>query len=245
MAARKLALPETADRIPGDARLEDFANAVAHDLQEPLRTISTCTELFLREMNVKDNGKVQAQFIRDGVARMSVLLEGLRAFALSGFEEPQPNLNLGQVVKDVLLDLQGAIGVSGAIVTVGPLPFVRANEKHLQRVLQNLIANAIKYRSQARLEIDVSAELLGTDCMIRITDNGVGIEPEYHEQIFVIFKRLHGREIPGVGIGLAICAKLIQATGGAIWVESKAGAGASFCFTVPAAAQPVRRAVAA
>jgi light-regulated signal transduction histidine kinase (bacteriophytochrome) len=225
---------QTDQLIRSNTRLEDFAYAVAHDLKEPLRTISMFTELLIEEGNLDSHGKMQAQFILDGVARMSALFEGLHAFAVSGFDEPGRPLDLGQAIAEVLQNLGHAIKTSGAVVTVDPLPVVQGNQKHLVRVFQNLIANAIKYRSQAPVEIHVTAERLGTDWIIKVRDNGIGIAPEHHERVFRLFKRLHGPATPGAGIGLAICRKIVEATGGAIWVEPAPGSGSIFCFTIAA-----------
>jgi PAS domain S-box-containing protein len=227
----KTALEES---VRADARLEDFANAVAHDLQEPLRTISMLTEMSVREAGLDEKRKFQAQLIEEAVQRMGSFLEGLRAFAMSGFDEHDTDLDLEGVVKEVRLNLGHAIAASKAAVTVGPLPFVQGNEKHLLRVVQNLIANAIKYRGAAPVEIHVSARERVGAWEIRVKDNGPGIARKHHKQIFGLFKRLHGREIPGAGIGLAICAKIIEGMGGAIWVESEVGSGSTFCFTLPA-----------
>src|SRR5580693_7871295 len=222
-----------------DARLEDFAYAVAHDLREPLRTISMFTEILIEEAQLDAHGKMQAQFIVDGVARMSALFEGLHAFAVSGFDDPAEPFDLAQAVGEVLQNLGHAIKTSGAIVTVDPLPIVQGNQRHLVRVFQNLIANAIKYRGDSAAEIHVTAERLGSEWIIKVRDNGIGIAPEDHERIFRLFKRLHGPETPGAGIGLAICRKIVEAMGGAIWVESAPGSGSIFCFTIAAESREI------
>lgn len=223
------------ETVRSNARLEDFAYAVAHDLREPLRTISMFSEILIEEADLDTCGRMQAQFIVDGVARMSALLEGLHAFALRGFDDPAEPFDLGHALAEVLQNLGHAIGKSGATVTVDPLPVVLGNEKHLVRVFQNLIANAIKYRSEAPVEIHVTAERLGPEWIVKVRDNGIGIAPEHHERVFGLFKRLHGPETPGAGIGLAICRKIVDAMGGTIWVESAPGSGSIFCFTIAVA----------
>ncbi len=220
--------------VRANARLEDFAYAVAHDLREPLRTISMFTELLIEEAELNERGKMHAEFVVAGIARMSALFEGLHAFATSGFDDPPQPFDLGHAVADVLRNLGHAIATTNAIVTVDPLPVVEGNEKHLVRVFQNLIANAIKYRSEAPVEIHVTAERLGAEWIIKVKDNGIGIAPEHYERVFGLFKRLHGPETPGAGIGLAICRKTIEAMGGAIWVEPARGSGSIFCFTIAA-----------
>ena len=234
-AARRHGRRQVDEIVRSNARLEDFAFAVAHDLREPLRTISMFTELLIEEANLDPRGKMQAQFIVDSVARMSALFEGLHSFAVRGFDDPAEPFELGHALADVLQDLGHAIKKSGATVTVDPMPFVLGNEKHLVRIFQNLIVNAIKYRSEAPVEIHVTAERLGAEWIVKVRDNGIGIAPEHHERVFGLFKRLQGPETPGAGIGLAICRKIVDAMGGAIWVEPAPGTGSIFCFTIAAA----------
>jgi PAS domain S-box-containing protein len=226
---------QTDELVRSNARLAEFAHAVAHDLREPLRTISVFTELLVNEAESDAQRKEFARFIVEGTTRMSALLEGLLTSAVHGFNDPLQPVDLTHLLMDVLQDLGYAIATSNATVTVGPLPFVHGNSEQLARVFQNLIANAIKYRAEAPVKIHVSAEQLGPDWVIKVEDNGIGIAAEQHESVFALFKRLHGPEIPGAGIGLAVCRKLIQAMGGSIWVESEPGAGSTFCFTVAAA----------
>jgi chemotaxis family two-component system sensor kinase Cph1 len=133
----------------------------------------------------------------------------------------------------VLLNLQAAIAESGAIVTSGPLPTVAAEEVMLMQLFQNLISNSIKYRGEETPRIHVSAERGAEGWMFSVRDNGIGIDPQYADRVFGMFKRLHGSEVPGTGIGLAICKKVVERQGGRIWVESEAGHGATFKFTVP------------
>ncbi len=193
------------------------------------------TKLLLDQPDIGANGRQKGQFIVDGVKRMSALFEGLHAFAVSGFEDLAKPLDLHRIVADVLANLGHAIKTSNATFIVDPLPMALGNEQHLTRVFQNLIANAINYRSQAPVKIRITAEQLGAEWIVKIQDNGVGIAAEYREQVFGLFKRLHGPENPGAGIGLAICKKIVEAMGGTIWVESEVGFGSTFCFTVPAA----------
>jgi PAS domain S-box-containing protein len=233
-AAREQELRQNEALVRCNAELEDLAYAVAHDFREPLRTVSMFTQLLVKKAELDPHGKLLAQFVVDGVTRMSELFEGLHAFAVRGFDDPPRPVDLGAVVAEVLQNLGHAITTSDAIVTVDPLPFVQGSEKHLQRVFQNLIVNAIKYRSDAPVEIHVTAERLGSDWIIRVKDNGIGIAPEHCETVFGLLKRLHGPEIPGAGIGLAICRKIIEAMGGAIWVNSEPGSGSNFCFTIAA-----------
>jgi PAS domain S-box-containing protein len=232
---REISARKAAVEVRNNAQFQDFAYAIAHDFREALGTISMFTELLVRKTELDASGKELAHVIVAGVARMSALFEGLHGFAVRGSDDPPESLDLRRVVAEVLQNLAAAITASGAIVTVDPLPLVQGNQEHLLRVFQNLIANAIKYRSEAPVEIRVTAERLGPDWMIKVKDNGIGIAPEHHERIFRLLQRLHGPETPGAGIGLAICKKIIEAAGGSIWVESQAGSGSIFCFTIPAA----------
>ncbi len=133
----------------------------------------------------------------------------------------------------VLLNLDTSIRETGTKITYDPLPCVLSDFLQLSQVFQNLIGNSIKYRSKENPRIHVSAEEQEDEWLFSVQDNGIGIDPQYHEQIFGIFKRLHGREYPGTGIGLALCKRIIERQGGRIWVESQAGQGSTFKFTIP------------
>jgi signal transduction histidine kinase len=224
---------QSRDVVLSQAQLEDFTYAVAHDFKESLRTISMFTELLASNVALDNNGRHLAQSIVAGVARMGALFDGLHALVISGRDDPLKRLDLREVAADVLKNLTYAIQVSDAVVIVDPLPFVMGDEKHLQRVLQNLIANALKYHGHGRVEIRVSAERLGSEWVVRVKDNGAGVAREHQRVIFLPFKRLHGPEIPGTGVGLAICKKLVEAMGGSIWVDSEPGSGSIFSFTIP------------
>jgi light-regulated signal transduction histidine kinase (bacteriophytochrome) len=227
--------PQNEEATHPNADLEHFANVVVHDLREPLRTISMFTQLLLRDLELDSVAKVRAQFIIDGVARACSLLEGLQAVTTAGYNDALQSVDLEAVVRESVLNLGHAIDESNGRVTVDPLPLVKGNNNDLIRVFQNLIMNAIKYRAVRPVEIHVSAERRGADWLIRVRDNGIGIAEEYHQRIFLPMKRLHGTEIPGVGLGLAICRRIVDSFGGRIWVESAPGAGATFCFTLAAA----------
>jgi light-regulated signal transduction histidine kinase (bacteriophytochrome) len=129
--------------------------------------------------------------------------------------------------------LQSSISECGAEIVVGQLPIVSGNVLHLAQLFENLIGNALKYRSEKAPRITVNAQESGAEWIFSVADNGIGIAPEYQAQIFGIFKRLHGEEYPGTGIGLATCKKIVERHGGTIWVESETGRGAKFCFTLP------------
>jgi len=232
-AEREQQQKQNEELVRTNVKLEDLAYAVAHDLKEPLRTISMFTELLL-QAGSENERKELAGFIVDGAKRMSALIEGLHAFALHSFDDPPTRVDLNLAASDALTVLTQAISDCNATVTLGPLPQVLGHKKQLVRVLQNIISNAVKYRSTAPLHIQIGADKVASEWRIRVSDNGVGIPPEHRRRIFQLLKRLHGAENPGAGLGLAICKKLIEGMGGEIWVESNPGGGSAFYFTIPA-----------
>jgi chemotaxis family two-component system sensor kinase Cph1 len=144
-------------------------------------------------------------------------------------------VELGRVLERALANLETAVEESGAEVSTDPLPTVTGDPVQLGQLFQNLVGNGVKFRGEAAPRVHVSAERAGGEWRLSVRDNGIGIEPEYVERIFVIFQRLHGRaEYPGTGIGLAICKKIVERHGGRIWVESVPGEGSTFYFTLPA-----------
>jgi len=218
--------------------LKHFAYAASHDLQEPLRMVTTYTQLLAREYKGK-LGKDADQFIGyavEGSQRMDALLKGMREYwqASERGEEHRAALDCNDILKKTLLNLQETVSKSGAAVTHDSLPTIWAEEVMLVQVFQNLIGNAIKYRSKKPVQVHVSAEKNGQEeWVFSVKDNGIGIEPKYAEKVFVMFTRLNGRTHPGSGIGLALCRKVVERLGGRIWVESKPGRGADFKFTIP------------
>jgi light-regulated signal transduction histidine kinase (bacteriophytochrome) len=195
------------------------------------------TELLAREHTGR-LGKEADQFISysvQGAVRIEALLRDLLAYwEINGKEhEGFTAVDCGSVLAKALLNLQAAISESGAIVTSDPLPTVVAEEVMLTRLFQNLISNSIKYRSMDTPRIHVSAERDAKGWLFSVRDNGIGIDPKDALRVFGMFKRLHGSEIPGTGIGLALCKKIVERKGGRIWVESETGRGATFKFTIP------------
>jgi light-regulated signal transduction histidine kinase (bacteriophytochrome) len=219
--------------------LEQFAYVASHDLQEPLRMISTYAEL----LSTQYRGKLDAtadQYIHyavDGAVRMQTLIHDLLEFSRIGRAETSLKItNCEEELKHVVSNLQAAIDETGAVVTCGPLPVVMARAVQLRQVFQNLVANAIKFHDGKPPKIAVSAERKKSEWVFSVTDNGISIAPENTQKIFAIFQRLHTRaEYPGNGIGLAICKKIVEQHGGTIWVEPQATEGATFKFTWPAA----------
>jgi two-component system sensor histidine kinase/response regulator len=218
--------------------LEQFAFAASHDLQEPLRTITSFASLLEKTAAAKLTGNERdyLQYIADGSRRMRVLIDDLLGYSQVGKKPTSFQVvDLNAVLLWALQNLREGIAESGADLTGDPLPSVTGDEAQLGQVFQNLIGNALKYaRPGVKPIIDWSAAKEDQHWVIRIRDNGIGIESKYLQVIFSPFKRLHGREIPGTGIGLAVCRRVIEAHGGRIWVESTAGQGSTFCFTLPA-----------
>ena len=240
-----LAIEDTTERKQAEEalqttnnELQNFAYALTHDLQEPLRMVVNFTELLGQEYA----GKLGAEADRyisysvEGALRIEALLKALLAYwEVTGRDHDGfIAIDCGAVLAKALLNLQAAISESAAIVTWDPLPTVVAEEVLLTQLFQNLISNSIKYRSQAAPRIHVSAEKEAEGWLFTVRDNGMGIDPKDADRVFGMFKRLHGKEIPGTGIGLALCKKVVERKGGRIWVESEPGRGASFKFTVPA-----------
>jgi light-regulated signal transduction histidine kinase (bacteriophytochrome) len=222
-----------------NADLQQFAYATSHDLQEPLRTIITFCELLLKRYRGKFGADADQTlgYIISGAQRMKGLIDSLLTYSrvVSAESVPLAPLRLEPALHWATMNLQTVMEETRATVTHDELPTVKADEVQIVQVFQNLISNAIKYRRPGQTpRIHVSAELRNDEWWISVRDNGVGIRPEFFERIFGVFKRLHGTEIPGAGIGLAIARRIIERHGGRIWVESEPDAGSTFWFTLPA-----------
>jgi PAS domain S-box-containing protein len=219
--------------------LEVFAYSASHDLHEPLRTISISAQIIERSWGQQLQGE-DAIFLANILAasdRMHALLDDLLTYTkATKYEEgAAPGVDAGRVLQDVLKSLRGVIEEAGATVTAGELPIVAMHESRLAQLFQNLITNAIKYRSEEVPRVHIAADQRDGWCIFSVVDNGIGIEPQFAEQIFGLFKRLHGRdEYPGSGIGLAICQRVVEQYGGRIWLEQSApGRGSTFSFALP------------
>jgi len=228
-----------ADLERSNRELEQFAYIASHDLQEPLRMVSSYTELLRKRYG----GQLDADaddfidFAVAGAARMQRLLEDLLAYSRVGTRGKTPSpVDSGFTVEMALANLGTTIRESDATVTVGELPMVMADESQLMRVFQNLIGNALKFhRSDEPPRVEISAEDIGEEWRFSVTDRGIGIPETGYEQVFEVFRRMVGRdEYPGTGIGLSICRRIVERLGGAIWVECSGENGTTFCFTLPA-----------
>jgi signal transduction histidine kinase len=220
-----------------NADLEQFAYVASHDLQEPLRMVAAYTQLLSERYKGKldENADKFIGYASEGALRMQVLIQDLLAFSRVGRKGTAcKEVDCGALLEEVLRNLASAIQESGAVVTHSALPVVWADHTQMLQLFQNLIGNAIRFRGKEPPAISIAAEQAENSWSFRVSDNGIGIAPEYAQSIFVIFQRLHARaEYPGNGIGLAICKKIVELYGGKIWVESQAGQGSTFNFTMP------------
>ena len=221
-----------------NADLEQFAFSATHDLQEPLRAIKIYSELLTKTCGpaIAGEGQQYLGHLRSGASRMETLVRDLLSYTkVSKFEKPTVAADAAETLKLSLANLSSVVQEAGADITSDPLPSVCMHSAHLQQLFQNLIGNAIKYRSRDRRpRVHVSAERHGDDWVFAVTDNGIGIAPDYSETIFGLFKRLHTNdEYSGTGIGLAICRRIVDRYHGRIWVESELGKGSTFRFSLP------------
>jgi light-regulated signal transduction histidine kinase (bacteriophytochrome) len=216
--------------------LERFAFAVAHDLRAPLRSIETVTQLFLkRNAGTLDEKSAQLlDFVVSSAERMDRLIQDLLEFAKVSQQVETSEVDAKAVAELAAQNLQEAVDQSRATITIESLPMIRANEGQLLRLFQNLIGNAIKYRGEIAPEIHIAASSIPGKTAFSVSDNGIGIDPQYHQQIFDPFRRLHtDSEYEGTGVGLAICKRIVQQHNGRIWVKSRSGEGSTFYFMIP------------
>ncbi|NER22188.1 MAG: response regulator [Symploca sp. SIO1C2] len=224
--------------LKSNQELEEFTYIVSHDLQEPLRAVSSFTQLLAENHQSYLNSEANEYiaFIVDGTTRMSQLIKDLLAYSRVGKQVREFELtDCKMVLADVLADLQITIAETSAKITYDSLPTVMGDSVQLAQLFQNLISNAIKFhRPEIAPLIKISVELKNNEWLFGVHDNGIGIKTRHFERIFQIFKRLHTfGHYPGTGIGLAICKKIVEHHEGRIWVESELGVGTTFYFTIP------------
>ena len=235
--AERALLARSEELASSNAELEQFAYVASHDLQEPLRMVASYVELLARRYKGRLDSDADEfiNFAVDGAARMKGLINDLLNYSRAGRGKPVGPVRFGEVVQRALANLVLNIEETGAIVTCDAMPIVNGDESQLTELVQNLVANAIKFCGENPPAVHISAARQGSSWLISVRDNGIGISSEYAERIFVMFQRLHGpSDYPGTGIGLAICKRIVERHGGRIWVESEPGNGANFCFTIPA-----------
>jgi signal transduction histidine kinase len=220
-----------------NAELEQFAYVASHDLQEPLRKVASFCQLLQRRYvgQLDERADQYIEFAVDGAKRMQVLIDDLLAFSRVGRVEREPALiSCASALSAARVNLTAEIRESGAVIEAAELPVVRAEFSLITSLFQNLLSNAIKFRADKPPRIVVSVSRQDPFWLFTFADNGIGIEPEYADRIFVIFQRLHDRaSYSGTGIGLAMCRKIVEYYGGRIWLETTVSAGATFCFTLP------------
>ena len=237
LAAKNAVLESRTEELArSNADLGQFASVASHDLQEPLRAVSGCIQIFERKYLGKLDQKSDEliRMIVDGSARMKALIDGLLAYSRAVLDQKLETIDTGAVLQQVLADLSVAIGESKAEVVFEKLPSLRFVKGQFQHLLQNLVGNAIKYRSAVDPKIYVRAERQTGAWMFSVADNGIGFEQQYAEKVFGVFQRLHTREhYLGTGIGLAISKKIVERRGGKIWVESAPNHGSIFSFSIP------------
>jgi signal transduction histidine kinase/CheY-like chemotaxis protein len=237
LAAKNAILESRTEELArSNADLEQFASAASHDLQEPLRAVAGCIQIFERKYRGKFDDKSDdlIRMIMDGSARMKALIDGILAYSRAGRDENLETIDAEAVLQHVLADLNVAITESKTEVVFEKLPTLRFVKTQFEQVLRNLIGNAIKYRSALGQKIYVRAERQTGAWIFSIADNGIGFEQQYAEKVFGVFQRLHARDqYMGTGIGLAIGKKIVERRGGKIWVESAPNHGSTFFFSVP------------
>ena len=229
---------QTEELVRSNWELQQFASVASHDLQEPLRMVASFTQLLAKRYR----GKLDADadefisYVVDGAVRMQRLINDLLTYSRIGrMGQGFAPTDCSAVFASVRANLCRAVEECGATITVDPLPTVQAEESQLLQLFQNLVGNAIKFcRDNEPPHVHVGARRQGAEWLFWVRDNGIGIEAQYADRIFLVFQRLHNRrEYPGTGIGLAVCKKVVEQHGGRIWVESEAGQGSTFYFTLP------------
>jgi signal transduction histidine kinase len=212
------------------ADFQEFTSRVAHDLREPLRTVGVYSLLVSSKVGEDEDARLYLSFMQDAVERMQALLAAMIEYASVEGEPRHPvSVDMNAVTQDALRRIE----TGNASVTRDPLPSVSGDFDLLTKVMRHLVENAIKFAGRSDPEVHISARPEEHDWVISVTDNGPGIDPSHHEFVFGIFRRLHGRDFKGTGLGLAFSRSAIESLGGHIWLESTAGQGSKFCFRLP------------
>lgn len=224
--------------VRSNSNLERFAYLTSHDLQEPLRAVTSYSQLMELEYGDKmeDGARDYLQHIHEGAKRMQELVRDVLAYSTIGnLQQRLEEVDLNEIMERVIKNLKIAINANNALVKVDPLPKCKANKTEMMQLFQNLVGNGIKFCNQDSPVVRVSCEeKKPEEWLFSVHDNGIGIEPQYHDKIFEAFQRVHSRhEFPGTGIGLAICKKVVENHGGRLWLESSVGQGSTFYFTLP------------
>lgn len=237
-AVNQMLLHRTEELAWSNAELEQFAYVASHDLKEPLRMVSSFVTLLQKRYEGRLDAKADRYiyFVVDGVRRMQELIEGLLEYSRAGRHEIAFGpVDMNAVRDQALLNLRQAIAETGAQIVAEPLPTLFGNALQLTQVIQNLVANALKFRRTGAIpHVRITCRRSGDVWIFSVADDGIGLDTAYADKIFNIFQRLHLRtEYPGTGIGLAVCKKVVERHGGRIWVASSPGQGADFQFTLP------------
>jgi light-regulated signal transduction histidine kinase (bacteriophytochrome) len=225
----------TKELARSNTELEQFAYIASHDLQEPLRMVTSYLQLLEKRYSDKldKDAKEFISYAVDGSNRMRSLIHSLLDYSRINRVKPFEIIDVNLLLKEVLENLSTSIKENNATIKIGDLPKINGDPILINQLFQNLIQNAVKFRNTRNPEIDISCKEEKDEYLFSVKDNGIGIQKEYIDKIFVIFKRLHSKEeYPGTGMGLAICKKIVERHGGKIWVESDFGKGSTFYFTI-------------
>ena len=230
--------PNFSQNVVEDERFHKFTSTTVHHLQEPVRMVRVYTEMLQSAApgQLEDEALQAIEFLHKAALQMQKLLDGLAELVTATARPLRTNfpIKLELPLRRALVQMKPELTSAGAQVSYADLPTVPSDFDRLQLVFQHLIRNAVQYRGERTPEIHISVQPGVREWIIAIRDNGEGIAPEFHERIFELYTRLHGKSLPGNGLGLAICREIVEAHGGRIWVESVPGEGATFFFTLPA-----------